>query len=223
VTRKTTDLTPELYAYLLDYGVREADILKRLRLETANDEWARMQISPEQGQFMSFITSLIQPTKILEIGTYTGYSALTMILAASSACKLLTCDVSKTWTDIAKRYWKEAKVDNQITVKLAPAIDTLNQLLESGEQETYQLIFIDADKENYPAYYRLAKKLIAPEGVILIDNVFWNGSVTDSSDCSAATSSVRELNELLIKDTEMEISMLPMSDGLSLAKKINKS
>lgn len=221
MTRETSLLSTQLQHYLLDVGIREPSILKNLRLETESDEMSRMQISPEQGQFMSMLTNLIQPGRILEIGTYTGYSSLCMALNTSKDSVLYTCDQEPKWTDVAQRYWREAGVDHKIKLMLGDAKETMRRLITEFGEASFDMIFIDADKENYPEYLSLAKRLLRIRGVMLIDNVFWKGNVLDSGDNTEATLGVRELNQTLHNDADFQISMLPISDGLTLALKLN--
>lgn len=220
MTQQSGVMEERLYSYLLEKGIREEPLLEKLRAETSKDPMARMQISPEQGQFMKFMVSILQPRKILEIGTFTGYSSLCMGLASDDSCLITTCDLDETSTNIAKRYWQEAGVDHKIHLKLGEALTSLDELLETGHKNSFDLAFLDADKENYPNYYKKLKQLLKVGGVLLIDNVFWNGKVADPSDTSEPTIGVRALNDQLQKDADMEISMIPISDGLTLAKKI---
>jgi caffeoyl-CoA O-methyltransferase len=219
MTQTTGVLDERMYQYLLDFGTREESLLKQLREETSRDPMARMQISPEQGQFMKMLVWLLNPKSILEIGTFTGYSSLCMALASQEDCKIVTCDMDETWTKTANRYWSEAGVDDKVELKLGDAMDSIRALLESTGGESFDLIFLDADKENYPNYYPRLKQLLKPGGLMLIDNVFWSGKVADPTDTSEPTAGVRELNRLLLEDAEMDISMIPLSDGLTLARR----
>lgn len=221
MTQTSGVLDEGMYQYLLDYGIREEPLLKQLRDETSKDPMARMQISPEQGQFMKMLMWLLKPRSILEIGTFTGYSSLCMGLASPDDCKIVTCDLDETWTKIAKEYWKKAGVENKIELKLGKALDSIQELLEiSDDGSAFDVIFLDADKENYPNYYPKLKQLLKPGGLMLIDNVFWSGRVADLSDTSEPTVGVRELNHVLRNDTQMDISMIPLSDGLTMARKL---
>ncbi|MFC3151821.1 class I SAM-dependent methyltransferase [Litoribrevibacter euphylliae] len=220
MTQQSGAMEDHLYTYLLEKGTREEPLLRNLRDETAKDPMARMQISPEQGQFMKFMVSLLQPRKIVEVGTFTGYSSLCMALASDDSCLITTCDLDENWTSVAKRYWQQAGVDHKIHLKLGQALDSLDELLETGHTGSFDLAFLDADKENYPAYYEKLKKLLKLGGVLFIDNVFWGGKVADPTDNTEPTQGVRKLNDLLHQDVDMEISMIPISDGLTLAKKI---
>lgn len=220
MTQKTLGIDDRLHAYMLDHGIREPELLKKLRLETSKDAMARMQVSPEQGQFMSMLVSIAQPKRILEIGTFTGYSSLAMAFASSDDVNIITCDKDETWTSIAKKYWQESEQDHKITLRLGEAFESLSDLKEEYGEESFDFIFLDADKENYPNYYPLLKCLLREGGLLLVDNVFWSGKVLDNEDTSEPTIGVREMNETLHRDIDMSISMVPISDGLTIAKKL---
>ena len=220
MTQKTLGIDDRLHAYMLDHGIREPELLKKLRLETSKDAMARMQVSPEQGQFMSMLVSITQPKRILEIGTFTGYSSLAMAFASSDDVNIITCDKDETWTSIAKKYWQESEQDHKITLRLGEAFESLSDLKEEYGEESFDFIFLDADKENYPNYYPLLKCLLRKGGLLLVDNVFWSGKVLDNEDTSEPTIGVREMNEILHRDIDMSISMVPISDGLTIAKKL---
>jgi predicted O-methyltransferase YrrM len=219
MSNRTLTLSPSLYEYLCKVSLREPKLLTRLRHETAQDSGGVMQISPEQGQFMSLLVELIQARNILEIGTYTGYSSLCMALALPEDGRIVCCDISKAWTNIARRYWLEAGVEDKIRLHLAPALETLRKFLQQGEAETFDMAFIDADKENYPLYYELCLQLLRPGGLLLADNTLWSGRVNDASDRSVDTESIRRFNILLHEDDRISLSMLPLGDGLTLALK----
>jgi len=220
MTQKTLGIDDRLHAYMLEYGVREPELLQKLRLETSKDPMARMQVSPEQGQFMSLLVSIAQPKRILEIGTFTGYSSLCMAFASRDDVNIITCDKDETWTSIAKKYWQESEQDHKITLWLGEAIESLSDLKQEYGEESFDFIFLDADKENYPNYYPLLKCLLRKGGLLLVDNVFWSGKVLDNEDTSEPTIGVREMNEILHRDIDMSISMVPISDGLTIAKKL---
>lgn len=219
MSNRTLTLSPSLYEYLCAVSLREPKVLARLRRETAYDSSATMQISPEQGQFMSLLVELIAAHNVLEVGTYTGYSSLWMALALPEDGRLVCCDISKEWTDIARRYWAEAGVEEKIRLHLAPALETLQKLLRQGEAETFDLAFIDADKENYSEYYELCLKLLRPGGLLLADNTLWSGRVIEAGDRGASTEAIRRFNLLLHEDDRVSLSMLPLGDGLTLALK----
>ncbi|MFI4919467.1 MAG: class I SAM-dependent methyltransferase [Legionellales bacterium] len=216
---KHLTLTPELYEYMLDKSLREHPVLKELREATSTMDLANMQVAPEQAQFMQFMLRLTHAKKVLELGTFTGYSALAMALALPDDGQLITCDVSKEWTDKAHPFWHKAKQEHKIKLQLGPALDTLHALIEDGWTEQFDFIFIDADKTNYVNYYELALKLLAPRGIIAIDNIFWDGKVINANETTGQTREIRKLNELIKNDTRVFISLLPIADGLFLVQK----
>ncbi|WP_298622050.1 class I SAM-dependent methyltransferase [uncultured Legionella sp.] len=213
---KHLQLSPELYDYILDKSLREHPVLGDLRKETSIMELANMQVAPEQAQFMQFLIRVIGAKNVLEIGTFTGYSALAMSLALPDDGQLITCDISAEWTKNAHKFWHEAKQDHKIKLRLGPAIETLYALLNEGWDHQFDFIFIDADKTNYLNYYELALKLIKPRGIIAIDNVLWDGNVINPNDISGQTREIKKLNELLRNDPRVHISLLPIADGLFL-------
>ena len=215
----TINLTPALYAYLQKVSLRESPILKKLREQTHKMSMSQMQISPEQGQFMSLLIQLMNAKKTLEVGVFTGYSTLVVALALPPQGKIIACDINEEWTKIAKYYWEMAGVANKIELKLAPALETLDGLLSQGETETFDFAFIDADKANYPLYYEKSLNLLRPGGLIVIDNTLWGGAVADPADKSANTVIIRELNEKLHQDERIALSLLPIGDGLTLVRK----
>lgn len=214
----TLDLE-KLYPYLLSVSLRDSELLKDLREATSRDTMSRMQIAPEQGQFMALLIKLIGAKKALEIGTYTGYSSLSVALAMPEDGQLIACDVSKEWTDIAQKYWQKAGVAHKISLKLAPALETLEQLIADGESNSFDFAFIDADKENYLAYYEKSLELLRPGGVIALDNVLWSGHVIDADKNDVDTIAIREVNTFLHSDERVDLSMLPLADGLTLCRK----
>lgn len=219
MANQTDGLTDELYQYLLDVSLREPEVLRRLREETASYPEASMQIAPEQGQFMALLVQLIGARKTLEVGVFTGYSSLSVALALPPEGQVVACDVSEAYTTIARRYWQEAGVAAKIDLRLAPAVETLDALLEDGHSGTFDFGFIDADKVNYDAYYERVLRLLRPGGLLLIDNVLWHGSVIDLSDTRETVGAIRTLNEKLLKDERIHLSMLSVADGLTLALK----
>ena len=218
MSKQGLNLDASLYQYLLDHSLREHSLLEQLRNETSLLAESNMQISPDQGQFMALLVTLIQAKRILEIGTFTGYSSLAMALAMPEDGKIICCDYSEQWTSIARRYWREAGVEQKMDLRLAPAIDTLNELSPS-HQACFDMVFIDADKENYDSYYELSLSLLRPGGLMIIDNVLWGGAVIDDNHQDAATVSIRRLNEKVLNDLRVTISMLPLADGLTLLVK----
>ena len=209
-----------LYDYLLSVSLREPEILAQLRQETAQHPDGDMQIAPDQGQFMALLIKLMGAKKVLEIGTFTGYSALCMALALPPDGTITACDVSEEYTAIARRYWQAAGVADKITLHLAPAIDTLDTLLANGQADTFDFTFIDADKVNYRHYYEKSLALLRPGGLIAIDNVLWGGDVADPDITDDPdTIALRNLNQTLHQDERIDLSMLAIADGLTLALK----
>ena len=216
---RSIGLEDQLYEYILDKGLREPDALQRLRLTTEAQSMSIMRSAPEQGQFMSMLLKLMQAKRCLEIGTYTGYATLWMALSLPQDGEIITCDIDKDWTDVARRFWEEAGVADKINLQLGPALQTLDELLVAGEQGSFDLAFIDADKINYDTYYEYCLKLLRPGGLIIVDNVLWGGSVIEAEKIDADTEAIRTFNSKLIEDGRIELSMLPVADGLSLAMK----
>lgn len=219
MTRRTSHLSEELYAYLLDISLRELPVMRRLREETASMEQANMQIGPEQGQFMALLVELIGARSVLEIGTFTGYSALAMAVALPENGALVACDVSEEWTAIGRRYWEEAGVGHKIELRLAPALETLDALLAEGRAGTFDFAFIDADKEGYDAYYERALELVRLGGLIALDNTLWEGKVADPAATDVDTEAIRAINAKLALDERVTLSLIPVGDGLTLARK----
>lgn len=220
MSRNTLGLSDDrLSDYLLAVSLREPDILRQLREETAPHPWARMQISPEQGQFMALLVQLLGAEKTLEIGVFTGYSSLAVALALPPTGKIVACDVSEEYTSVARRYWQAAGVADKIELRLAPALETLDALLASGQAETFDFAFIDADKENYLNYYERSLQLVRRGGLIAIDNVLWGGKVADPDVQDASTRAIRAFNETLHSDERVTFSLVLIGDGLTLALK----
>ncbi|QNT69792.1 class I SAM-dependent methyltransferase [Defluviicoccus vanus] len=219
MSRRTIGLSEELHRYLLGTSLREVPLQRRLREETAALPNAQMQISPDQGQFMALLVRLIGARRILEIGTFTGYSALAMALAMPADGRLVACDINAEWTAIGRRYWTEAGVGDRIDLHLAPALATLDQLLVEGCAGSFDLAFIDADKESYAAYYERALELLRPGGLILVDNTLWNGAVADPARNDPDTVAIRAFNAACLTDERIDFSLLPIGDGLTLARK----
>jgi len=220
MSTKTFTLSDRLYDYYLSISSREPTILRRLREETARQPLAAMQVSPEQGQFMALLIQLMGAKKILEIGVFTGYSALWTALALPTDGKLVACDVSEEWTAIARCYWQQAGVANKVDLHLAPALKTLDQLLATEQAGTFDFVFIDADKENYLQYYEQSLQLVRPGGLIAIDNVLWSGRVANLQVQDQSTRAIRALNEQLLHDQRVALSLVPIGDGLTLALKL---
>ena len=219
MSNRTIDLTDTLYDYLLSVSLRETDLQRRLREETATLSMARMQISPEQGQFMALIARLTGARRCLEIGVFTGYSSLAVALALPQDGRIVACDVSEEWTSVARRYWAAAGVADRIDLRLAPAIDTLDALIAAGGAGTCDLAFIDADKPAYLAYYERVLVLLRPGGLVMTDNTRWSGRVADPEVGDADTVALRHYNEYLHRDSRVDLSLVPIGDGLTLARK----
>jgi predicted O-methyltransferase YrrM len=217
---KTIGLDENLSAYLRSVGLREPEILQRLRTHNAEYPQGHMQICPEQGQLMGMLIRLLGAKRIIEVGVFTGYSSLVMALALPTDGLVVACDVDPVATDVARSYWQQAGVTDQIDLRIAPALDTLNSLLADGSAGTFDLAFIDADKANYPEYYELCLKLVRSGGVVLIDNVLWYGQVADPTVTDKRTTILRELNLTIHQDQRVELVMLPIGDGLTIARKI---
>src|SRR3954468_4501921 len=220
MANRTLSLSDALHAYLVEHSVREPEVLRRLRAETAQDSMSMMQISPEQGQFMQMLVRLMDARQCLEIGVFTGYSSLAIALALPMDGRIAACDVSEKWTAIACKYWKEAGVDHKIELHLAPALETLDKFIASGQTGRFDFVFIDADKVNYMNYYERALVLVRTGGLIAIDNTLWGGQVVDMASQSEDTQAIRRLNEKLRLDSRVQISLLPIGDGLTLALKL---
>lgn len=213
-------LDEQIDDYLMNNSVREPDVLRRLREETiAGNPHAEMAISPVEGQFMALLVKLIGAVKALEVGVFTGYSSLCTALALPAHGRIVACDVSEEWTSMARRYWAEAGVADKITLRLAPAIETLDALLRDGQAGTFDFAFIDADKQNYDNYYERALKLMRRGGLVIFDNMLWSGKVADPSVQDAETVALRALNEKLHHDERVFVSLLPIRDGMSLVIK----
>lgn len=220
MSNKFLALTEQIYEFMVNNSLREADALRRLREETvASNPHAVMAISPVQGQFMTLLIKLIGATKTLEVGVFTGYSSLCAALALPPNGRIVACDVNEEWTSVARRYWAEAGVADKITLRLAPAIETLDALLADGQAGTFDFAFIDADKENYDNYYERALKLTRNGGLIIFDNMLWSGKVADPGVQDAETVALRALNEKLHHDERVFVSLIPVGDGMSLVIK----
>ena len=220
MSSRTIALDERLYAYLLDITVPESDAQKGLREETRRMTQGDMQISPEQGRFMTFLLRTLGVRHALEIGTFTGYSALCMALALPADGKLICCDVSAEWTAVGQRVWREAGVDGKIDLRIGPAVGTLAELRRQGRENGFDFAFIDADKENYDAYFEHCLALVRTSGVIAIDNVLWSGAVADPDNEKPSTIALKALNKKIFSDPRVDAAMLPIGDGLTLARRI---
>jgi predicted O-methyltransferase YrrM len=212
-------MTPALADYVQAVSLREPEIMRKLREETALLPMAGMQIGPEQGQLMALLVRLLGARRCLEIGTFTGYSALAVALALPPDGRILCCDVNAEYTAIARRYWEAAGIASKIELRLAPARETLDRLLAEGGGDAFDFAFIDADKENYDAYYEAALKLVRPGGLVMIDNVLWGGAVAEPARDDAETAALKALNRKLHRDERVDLSMLPLGDGVTLARR----
>jgi predicted O-methyltransferase YrrM len=217
--KKMIQVSEDLYDYILSVSLREPDILRRLREETARYPHSIMQISPDQGQFMALLIRLISATRAIELGVYTGYSSLSVALALPPHGKLVACDISEEWTSVARRYWLEAGVSHKIDLRLGPAMETLDSLLTENLADSFDFIFIDADKQNYDGYYERSLKLLRSGGLIAVDNVLWSGRVMDQRENDGDTAAIRKFNSKLLSDDRITLSMVPIADGLTLAFK----
>lgn len=216
---KNLGLSPDLYAYLQANSLREPQVLAQLRAETQTLPGAVMQIAPEQGQLMALLVQLLGAKRTIEVGVFTGYSSIAVALALPEEGRVLACDVDEKATAIAQRYWQAAGVANKIDFRLGPATDTLDQQLAAGQAGSFDFAFIDADKRNYPRYYEQCLELVRSGGLIAIDNVLWSGRVADPEDDDPRTEAIRAFNAKLHRDERVSISLVPIADGLTLARK----
>ncbi|MGJ0605672.1 class I SAM-dependent methyltransferase [Cylindrospermopsis raciborskii] len=219
MTKQTLGLGTDLYNYLLRNSLREVEILSELRQETAKLPMSIMQISPEQGQFMALLIKILGAKKTLDIGVFTGYSSLVVALSLPDDGKIIACDISEEYTSMARIYWQRAGVADKIDLQLAPALETLDKLLAAGEAGTFDFAFIDADKANYENYYERSLELIRPGGLIAVDNVLWSGRVADPEIQDNQTSKIRAFNQKVHQDSRITLSLVPIADGLTLARK----
>ncbi len=219
MSNRTLDLDDRLYRYLLDHSLRETGLMRELRAVTAQEEMSRMQIAPEQGQFMALLVRLIGARRCLEVGVFTGYSSLAVARALPSDGRILACDVSEEFTAIAREFWERAGVADKIDLRLAPAVETLDGLLAEGQAGTYDFAFIDADKVNYQAYLDRVLELLRPGGLVGVDNTLWSGSLIDPDPEKPDSVALAEFNRRLREDERVDISLLPVGDGLTLARK----
>lgn len=220
MSTRTIPMTDPLYDYYLESSLREPEILARLRDVTLTHPEAGMQISPEQGQFMRFIVRLIGASRAIEIGTYTGYSALSVALALPDNGSLVACERHDEFTKIGQPFWQEAGVFGRIDLRIGKAVETLEAMIAEGEAGTYDFAFIDGDKKNYINYYELCMQLVRQGGLIAIDNALWSGRLVDKTLDDPASAAIRTLNEKIRDDERVDMSLLPIGDGLMLARKL---
>jgi predicted O-methyltransferase YrrM len=219
LSNRTLSLDDRVYDYLLAVSVKESDVLAQLREETAGIEFSEMQIAPEQGQFMALLVKLIGARRALEIGTFTGYSSISIAAALPDDGELICCDDSEEWTAMAKKYWRLSGVEDRIQLKLGDAIKTLQDLIDAGQAGAFDFIFIDADKQNYTDYYELSLRLLRDGGLIAVDNTLWSGDVANPTNQEPGTRAIRKFNDMIRQDERVEISLVPIGDGLTLARK----
>ncbi|MBE9561216.1 MAG: class I SAM-dependent methyltransferase [Proteobacteria bacterium] len=219
MSNRTLSIDDRIYDYLCDVTVNEPEILRQLRTETAQLEYSVMQIAPEQGQFMSLLIKLMGAKRAIEIGTFTGYSSICVASAMPDDGKLICCDISPQWTDIAEKYWALTGLENKIDLHIQPAEQTLQTLLDDGAEKSFDFIFIDADKQNYIKYYEMALRLLRKGGIIAIDNTLWSGAVADPENIEPGTRAIRRFNDMLRDDDRVSQSLLTIGDGLTLILK----
>lgn len=217
---RNVKLDERLYAYLQEHSLREHPVLRELREATSGMKHAGMQIAPEQGQFMALLARAVNARRAIEVGVFTGYSALAVALALPPEGRLVACDINEEWTSIARRHWEKAGVASRIDLKLAPAQKTLDALIAAGESGTYDFAFIDADKSRYLAYYERCLALLRKGGLVVVDNTLWSGKVADPSASDEDTAALRVFNEAVHGDARVATSLLPIGDGVTLALKL---
>ena len=219
MSNRTLSIDDRTYDYLCDVSINEPDLLRQLREETAQLEYSVMQISPEQGQFMSLLIKMMAAKRAIEIGTFTGYSSICVASAMPEEGRLICCDISPQWTSIAEKYWALAGLEEKIELYTQPAEQTLQKLLDDGAEKTFDFIFIDADKQNYISYYEMALRLLRKGGIIAVDNTLWSGAVADPENIEPGTRAIRRFNDMLKEDTRVSSSLLTIGDGLTLILK----
>src|ERR1051325_3926360 len=220
MSRVYTPITDEMAEYIRSVTLREPEALRRVRLETEDHPKASMQTSPEQGQFLHFLTRAIGARKAIEVGVFMGYSSTWVALALPAGGRVIACDVSEEYTERAQRTWCEAGVQDKIELRLRPALETLDSLIADGAAGTFDFAFVDADKSNYANYYERCLELLRPGGVVAVDNVLWHGAVLDHSDRSRDTEAIREFNRRLHQDARVALTLATIGDGLTLACKL---
>ena len=218
MSNRTIQIDDKIYDYLLSVSLEEHEVLKNLREITSSMPGSMMQIAPDQGQFMAMLIKVIKAEKLLEIGTYTGYSSLVCAMAMKTG-QIITLDNDPVATEIAKSFWKKGGVEHLINLRLGDALDSLNQLIEENHSSSFDFIFIDADKGNYKNYYEISLELLSEDGIIIFDNVLWSGAVADENDQSNNTLALRGLNKMLFNDKRIDLTMIPVGDGLTIVRK----
>ena len=219
MSNRNAYIDDRIYRYILDHSLREPPVLENLRKLTQDMPSGVMQVSPDQGQLMALIVKLTGARRIVEVGTFTGYSSTVMALALPDGGSLVACDVSVEYTDIARQHWQQAGVADKIDLRVGPAADTLSDLLDAGGADTFDIAFIDADKESYGIYYEKCLELLRPGGVIMIDNVLWQGRAADPDIDDKDTVAIRHLNAVIHRDQRVDCSLLSVGDGLTLVRK----
>lgn len=220
MTAPATTLNDDLKAYVAAHSLREPDVLRRLRHATGDLHEGTWQVSPEQAQFMALLAGVTNVRRYIEVGTFTGYGTLWMALALPAGGQIVSCEIEGSFPSVGKPFWHEAGVADRIDLRLAPAIETLDGLIDEGQAGTFDMAFIDADKPPYPEYYERCLKLVRVNGLILIDNVLWGGAVTDQTDVRRSSRGIRALNDKVRDDPRVEISMLAIADGLTIARRL---
>ena len=219
MSNRTLSIDDRTYDYLCDVSINESELLHQLREETAQLDYSVMQISPEQGQFMSLLIKLMGVKRAIEIGTFTGYSSICVATAMPEDGKLICCDISPQWTSIAEKYWALAKLEEKIDLYTQPAQQTLQMLLDDGAEKSFDFIFIDADKQNYITYYEMALRLLKKGGIVAVDNTLWSGAVADPGNIEPGTRAIRRFNDMVKEDKRVSTSLLTIGDGLTLILK----
>lgn len=219
MSRTSLGLADALQRYLLEHSLREVPVLARLRAQTATMSESSLQIAPEQGQLLQLLVKLLDARRCIEVGTFTGYSSLAVALAMPGDGRLIACDVSAEWTQIARSYWREAGVESRIDLRLQPALRTLDELLSDGGGSSFDFAFLDADKPNYPLYYERLLELVRAGGLICIDNTLWSGTVADPAVTDESTQAIRALNDLVHRDERVDVSLVPIGDGMTIIRK----